>query len=413
MLTDSPVRELANRSASIYDNGARFQTDYKAEFSPTYGWSTFPTEAALTANIPNWRKLLGERQISFHGASVDLSDAACSTLEDLDGRAWGEKVKLSLENFTYVRIGTPNSGPSKPTLPQVEHRIGWLKQGTDGNYFPQPYAHLAKVFREQGDDDAARRIEEEKILLGIRERAKYQFLDKLARPLWAFYRYCFRYGLSPARASVTVAAFLLAGWAVVAVANQMGMLVMETAPVASVLIKKGAKGTKDVVQVPYSTPPDEVPALRCGTSINQLLYAVDIFIPLLELKEQSHCEVRAVDADDVSPYQAFRHNAESIARGFHRFICCTLEMAGKLADSQISLRSRGVDCHISRSVDLLRCDSTLEAGMKLAATLPRESAFEFPYRKLKVSRHAIAETVPCSFCVHQPVASSGSGANRP
>ena len=295
MLDDRPGPKLMQASLPVYENGLRYPAgpEVAPDFRPALGWSTFRSEAALTAHIPNWRRLLlGETKISFHRAIVDLRDASCSTLEDLDGRAWEADVQLNLENFIYSRIGRPDSGPAKSTAEQVKHRIQWLRQSTDGQSFlPQPYAQLAKVIREQGDDDAARKIEEEKIRLGIRERAKYRFLDKLARPLWACYWLFFRYGLSPLRASLTIAGFLLLGWGAVKWANSAGMLVLGTSPVSTVLVK--SNGKKYAVHVPVSKPTAETPDVACGDAINPFLYAVDMFIPLLSLKEESHCDIKS------------------------------------------------------------------------------------------------------------------------
>jgi len=341
-LADLHEEQVPKYKFGLWDGNTPEDTDFFSA-SP---WQQFSSELALTVQIPHWRKTLQERVISFQNAHVNLADASCSTLEDADGRAWGSAGSLSLENFTFARIGAKQPRhtvltrkgrilryvlrdriPSWLTIglfknlwlttssrATVKDRLAWLHLGSYHDVFlPQPYAHLAKAFREQGDDDAAKHIEEEKIHLEVNERAKRSILGKFRKPLWQLYRLGFRYGLSAPRAVLTMLMFLVLGWAGVSVANRIGVLVVEPAPVASVLVKSSGS---DTTTIPYSSPSADTPDVTCGDRINNFLYAVDVFIPLLDLKQAARCDIRAPRGTDVSPRQVFEQGSTGLRRRF-------------------------------------------------------------------------------------------------
>ena len=327
MLDDEPVLELQSEKVPTYERPWRYRGT--SDFRPSRKWKRLSNELALAVLVPAWRGVItdtpsasSDPSSTLKNAKVNLADASCSTLEDSDGRAWQECLTLNLENFRYTSISSSNLPhrrlrPVGASLRSFFHehvpglltrdllrpfwftrptrapdsRLQWLKQGIGNTSFlPQPYTHLAKVFREQGDDYAARKIEEKKIELSIKERAKHEAPVRLAKPLWYFYRRCFRYGLSPLRATVTVGVCLLLGYAGVHGANSAGMLTLATAPVSPVLVKRGA--TEYALRVPVSTPTNPDFDVACPPSMNKFLYATDIFIPLLDIKEQSYCEIR-------------------------------------------------------------------------------------------------------------------------
>lgn len=92
------------------------------------------------------------REMSTVRGSVVLTSAHVGDLVD-DLESWPqEKDQLTLHGFTYDRI----SG----AFTDSERRLEWLKRGTvwNGEFYPQPYAQLAKVLREMGHDRAARDV---------------------------------------------------------------------------------------------------------------------------------------------------------------------------------------------------------------------------------------------------------------
>jgi hypothetical protein len=126
----------------------------------------------------------------FAAATVDLRDASASSILDND-KSWPQRGKLYLDGFVYGRIA---EGPR-----DVETRLKWLDLQPEKPFVRQPYVQLAKVLREAGDDDGARRL-----LIAMEDRRwetkeDRHWIDPLRRwplratvgygyrPLWAFW----------------------------------------------------------------------------------------------------------------------------------------------------------------------------------------------------------------------------------
>jgi hypothetical protein len=77
---------------------------------------------------------------------VDLRAARVGLLVD-DEAAWSAGV--ALDDFVYERFGGKSTG--------VSGRLHWLKHNR-GGYVPQIYDQLAAVYRQAGDESAARRV---------------------------------------------------------------------------------------------------------------------------------------------------------------------------------------------------------------------------------------------------------------
>ena len=314
------------------------QSDYISDL-PSHALS----RTELSLRIPEWLSLLENRLARFQNAEIDLTNASCRTLEDADGRAWGSDISsLRLENFTYARVGSSSEKLETPSragrlllriyrnsdrIPDfllsplfsrfwvsgesresIEDRLTWLGRMPRRDVFlPQPYTQLASVLSASGDTDGAKTIEERKIFLEVRDRYRHHLGKGLLslpvrgtyRLLWALFRLSFRYGLSPARASATVFFCLLFGWAGVAAMNAHGYLVQSTSTTATWLAKDANHGF--TAAFPTASGHYETAELPCGTSINGLLYAADVFIPLLDLRQEARCDVRSLHAGDVDP----------------------------------------------------------------------------------------------------------------
>jgi hypothetical protein len=129
------------------------------------------------------------RKGKFKAATLDLRDASASSILDGD-QVWPERGKLYLDGFVYGRIG---EGPR-----DIETRLKWLDLQPTTPFARQPYLQLAKVLREAGDDDGARRV-----LIAMEDRqwetAGGHRIDSFKRwplrvtvgygyrPLWAFW----------------------------------------------------------------------------------------------------------------------------------------------------------------------------------------------------------------------------------
>ena len=121
----------------------------------------------------------------FKAATLDLRDASASSILD-DDQVWPERGKLYLDGFVYGRIG---EGPR-----DAETRLKWLDLQPSKPFARQPYLQLAKVQRDAGDDDGARRV-----LIAMEDRQRTAegrhwigSLERVTvgygyRPLWAFW----------------------------------------------------------------------------------------------------------------------------------------------------------------------------------------------------------------------------------
>ncbi len=92
-----------------------------------------------------------ESNISLKGTNCTAFIDHSETYESLTDR---NKDELNIDGLTYQRIEGCNPF-------DVEFRTGWLRQQSCANalnFRPQPYEQLAKVFREMGHEDEARKI---------------------------------------------------------------------------------------------------------------------------------------------------------------------------------------------------------------------------------------------------------------
>ncbi len=128
--------------------------------------------------------------------SVDLSNASVGTLDD-ELQSWPPMGKLELDGFTYARISSPNK--------DVKARLAWIARQQP--FTPQPYRQFAKILRDEGDEDSARKV------LFETERLRSKEWDKtwLAR-LWSgAKRLTIGFGYRPEWAAYWLLGFIILG----------------------------------------------------------------------------------------------------------------------------------------------------------------------------------------------------------
>lgn len=270
---------------------------------------------------------------------VDLRGAKCGTLDDADGRLWGKQALMRLERFTYGSSAAPDqSAPLSTERGRAANgkqwwKPGWLRLGPDDafdaaprpvwqvrkewlesqfptrdplaivkhdedaiyrrdtDFDPQPYAQVSSVLRNSGDAEGARNIDASRLhvegVIATRQLGWPFSWAMLA--IHFLYWLCFRFGLSMSRALVTPAIFFLIGYLGVAEAQRRDMLVVSTTPIAGVALhgEYGAAATPVVTDERQA-----VAVLTCRNGINAALYAIDLFIPLIDLGEEGKCGVR-------------------------------------------------------------------------------------------------------------------------
>ena len=253
--------------------------------------------------------------------AIDLGGARTGTLDD-DGypAGWGvgrerrgELGRLELDGFVYDRIGhlPPEEGDFGAVMSvlgrwitvfaphesvarslhmlrrllqirraPVRRRLDWVEQQhrQAGDFHPQPYRHLEKVFRAQGHYHAAREI-------AIAEQwatPASNSVSRLLRPLWGV---GFGFGLSPVRATLTLLILLGLGTAGVWFAWKHDVLVVN-ASFAMTEVSGGPVFLKAVEPVATAGAPP------CGKhQILPLFYAMDMMLPVIALDQEARCTV--------------------------------------------------------------------------------------------------------------------------
>jgi hypothetical protein len=116
-------------------------------------------------------------------------------------------------------------------------------------------------------------------------------------------RFGFGYLRRPLRAIVTLVVAFLVGWGGVQAANDREMLVIDVEPVAGFVAREsdadpaaGIALAKAQARMRIGSQKEVDPTrisrnVACGDTINEALYALDVLIPLIDLREESRCEV--------------------------------------------------------------------------------------------------------------------------
>ena len=180
-----------------------------------------------------------------NGAVLNLDGASVGSLFD-DPHSWPAPGKLSLDGFTYEHLGVADA-PS---------RLRWL--ALQPEYHPQPYRQLAKVLREEGDEEGAIAV------LVASEDLRYASHGR-ASALWGdFLNATIGYGHRPLRTIGWSLFVILLGWPIVWAAKRAGVM-RPTWP----------------ENIPHSSEPDY-------EELHPLLYSLDAFLPFVNLHQEHY-----------------------------------------------------------------------------------------------------------------------------
>jgi hypothetical protein len=321
---------------------ARYEYGAGAVASPRIMLSHAQIGAAIMA-----RDLTAEVDLA-----IDLGGARTGTLDDAGFPAgWGVGrsrqgifCTLNLDGFVYDRFGQlPSDVPGgvgvgrrvwhvgqdhpaswrgrltrrlfRAERANIRQRLAWVRQQHRGasEFHPQPYRHLAKVLRVQGHYQAAREV-------AIVEQWAAPASNRLSRLLRWIWGVCFGFGLSPLRATATVALLLAIGtggvwWAW----KQAHVLVINYSYAATEVTDAAVFLRPQHGQTTTAAPP-------CGEQdIQPLFYAMDMMVPVMALHQLDKCWV------DTRP-----------GTGLWRFFWAAFSFVGKLATSLALLTYSGV-----------------------------------------------------------------------
>jgi len=182
-----------------------------------------------------------------------------------------------------------------------ERRLPWLSlqyfnpdDPKQKEYSPDAYQHLASGLNATGSFADARRITSARLSL----EARWKLLGRYV--IWAPFRTLFDYGLSVRRAVFTFLFCIALGTCATSTISDSGywwlphfgsFLVLNTPGPETRLFDPGsgkigvfaieAKSKKEV----YDQP------VLCGDRVDPLLYALDVFVPVLNLHQQEVCSI--------------------------------------------------------------------------------------------------------------------------
>ena len=210
--------------------------DTLGPFGGFYGFNAL----GMSAKILVWQNVALE-----DGAVLNLDGASVGVLFD-DPHSWPAPGKLSLDGFTYEHLGVADA-PS---------RLRWLS--LQAVYHPQPYRQLAKVLREEGDEEGAVAV------LVASENLRYAGYGR-ASALWGgFLNATIGYGYKPLRTIGWSLLVILIGWPIVWAAKRAGVM-RPTFP----------------ENIPQSSEPDY-------EELHPLLYSLDAFLPFVNLHQEHY-----------------------------------------------------------------------------------------------------------------------------
>jgi uncharacterized protein YjbI with pentapeptide repeats len=243
---------------------------------------------------------------------VDLRAARCAELDDgRCGDGWGRLdpdvdangrprgYRLALDGFVYDHIEDPDAdqGNNKPWrwlnlvpdwvrrrssfldhLPLWARRERWLRRQFRGrarlrdDYSPQPWGQLAEAFRRAGRDDDARHIAVAHANFRL-EAGVEPFLTSLTS--WML-RIFVNFGYAPLRGLLWLCLFVVLA-AFAAERLRAADLAPGGAPHGKIFVVT-AKDSGNIGQ-------------PCAATVDPPLYAVDVFLPVINLKEQDRCDI--------------------------------------------------------------------------------------------------------------------------
>jgi len=118
-------------------------------------------------------------------------------------------------------------------------------------------------------------------------------------------RLCFGYLKRPVNAILTLVTVFFIGWAGVNKANADRMLVLDVAPVAAVAQEAGNR-----IIIGSSADGRAIANVHCDAAISEPLYALDVLIPLIDLRQEAKCEVGRAEMPSLAA------NSKRSVRGF-------------------------------------------------------------------------------------------------
>lgn len=249
------------------------------EFILDLGWASVKGNLVVEAN-----DIAGAIRLAHAEVRV-LCDTSTGYARD------GEVIDLS--GFRYEALLHPSMNPlNGDSAACVSARLKWLSRMPAHD--PQPYMWLSRMLARDGRVDEARDVFIEKQNRDRRQKfAEIQRgaislrLPRLTILLCSqLFHWLFGDGLKPVNALMTLFFAAVLGAGVFWYANTQKLLVVDQQPVAASVSETriGALASTDIVD-----------NIWCGRNIDPIIYAIDVFVPLIDFRQESQCRVGAAN----------------------------------------------------------------------------------------------------------------------
>ena len=193
-------------------------------------------------------------------------------IKNINGIWWIAIASIGILLLIYRSYSSPNM-TARTKVAVWKSRKRWLRLQYEEyapsklEYNPQPLEQLALTFRRQGQEDDFKQIS--RLKLYWKEKSK---MALVWRPFSALFRIGFGYGFSTFRSSLTILFLLAIGTFATGLAIQHEILVVNTQ---------------------YDGHMHDSPEIPCRDQVIPTLYALDTFIPIIELGQENICHIRS------------------------------------------------------------------------------------------------------------------------
>ena len=220
-------------------------------------------------------------QGGIFGGELVLAHVVALKLVD-NNECWPKPDMVFLDGFQYEEI-------ADESLVRWQDRLVWLKQQKE--FVPGPYEQLAKVYRERGDAHAARKVliaKHKRQIQSVKRspvRLRLTGMSKVwRRHLLPHFQWLFGwlvgYGHAPWRAAWGLAGLVFFAWVMFMCAADSNRMVPVEQPHDAAAFADATKGER--VHADECTYGVEYPCFHT------LWYAVDVAVPLVDLRQQSY-----------------------------------------------------------------------------------------------------------------------------
>ena len=258
---------------------------------------------------------------SVHSLDTGEDDGASEELLDANNKdESGSVLPLEIAEQEKVSEGAPNMDidelESKPVWKKTlrwiyglvenngpwQDRQHWLNlqyfeqhNPQKSEFSPDAYQQMVDSLNSTGNYEDARRIASARMTL--EKKLRHNWVSR--RPWW-FLRVFFDYGFSGVRAFITFALCIAMGWGMVHIANYglswwpgigKALIINTTPPQGVVVEDEHGNATSIYAQKGALEAVHKGVLPSCGKRIRSILYALDVFVPVLDLHQQEACSI--------------------------------------------------------------------------------------------------------------------------